>query len=244
MINFIIHEDDINIRNNYEMIIYNFIGLREEKFKIFDCNNYKKTYHNRSIFILSSDNYEDMLKLAECIRKKDDWLSQIIIISSFEDIDKNELMNNLLILSYIDKKDNVKEELKESLASAYKILTKGKTLNYLLNGEINKISYNSILYIEKSNNQNYCTIHTRDNIFIIKDTINHLEEQLDPAYFMKTHRSCIVNLYNINHYNCTNNTIYFDKKGKNKIDLVSRERRSILKSKLIKKKILKEKEHH
>ena len=236
MIRFIIYEKEEKLKKNYEMIILNFIGKREEKFKIFDYEDeYSKNYH-RNIYILSSNKIEDVLNKAKAIRATNDWTSQIIIISNLRNIRKSVLINKLLVLDYIDIEDVFKERLKETLYYAYNILNKNKTLNCIINGEINKIPYSNILYIEKSNNQNYCTIHTIDESYIIKDTINNLEKKLNSVYFMKTHRSCIVNLYNINNYNFTTNTIYFN--GNKNIDLIAREKKKIFKAKLINNKII------
>lgn len=229
MINFIVYETNARIRNNYELMILNFIGNREEKFKIF--TDQSQTNNNNNIYIISNQNIKTALKIATSIRKNNDWKSQIIIISNIKGVKKELLINNLLILDYIDNNENYYNKLKEDLYIAYKILTTDKTLNYNLNNEINKIPYKDILYIEKNNNQNYCTIYTENNEYIVKETINNLEKQLDKAIFMKTHRSCIVNLHNINHYNCSQNIITFS--NKKEIDLISRDKRKILKSRLI-----------
>ena len=232
MINFIIYENDKKLRNYYELVILNFIGTREEKFKIFDYKKCKKQSYNRSIYILSSYDVKDVIDIAKHIRNSDDWYSQIIIISNFKNLNTKLLSNKLLVLDYINYNSDIKERLKEDLYLAYRILTKEKTLNFILNGEIYKIPYQNILYIEKSNNQNYCTIHTPTNSYIINDTISNLEEQLDSVYFIKTHRSCIVNLYSIKQYNRIDNSISFYKSSKT-IDLITRDKRKILKERII-----------
>lgn len=237
MVNFIVYEKGAKLKNYYEMIILNFIGIREEKFKIFNYDEYNSKNQNRNIYILSTENIKEALDIAKNIRKHDDWVSQIIIITNLKNVNKNCLINKLLVLDYIDINSNVKDKLKETLYLAYNIFNKKKTLNFIINGEISKIPYGDILYIEKSNNQNYCTIHTVEDEYIIKETINNLEEQLDSAYFLKTHRSCIVNLYNIKYYNCSSNIILFNKGSNKKTDLVAREKRKIFKEKLIEEKI-------
>ena len=239
MIKFIIYEKEEKWKNSYEISILNFIGKREEKFKIFNYDDEYSKDQQQNIYILSSNKIEEVLDKAKDIRNNNDWTSQIIIISHLKNVRKQTLINKLLILDYIDIKDNIKERLKEALYYSYNILNRKKTLNCSINGEINKIPYTNILYIEKGNNQNYCTIHTIDEKCIIKDTINNLEKKLDSAYFMKTHRSCIVNLYNIKYYKPSTNTIYFDKNGNQYIDLIAREKRKIFKEKLINNKIIK-----
>lgn len=235
MINFVIYENELELKNCYEMIILNILGNKQENFKIIDyLDEYQKNC-DRNIYILSSKDIFETLDIAKKIRDSGDWTSQIIIISNLEKEDNSIFSNRLLILDYIDYNDNINESLKRAICVAYKILTKNKTLNFRFNGETYRIPYQNILFIEKGNNLNYCTIYTKhDNQYIIKDTINNLEEKLDSAYFMKTHRSCIVNLYNILYYNYADNIIKFKNK---EIDLIARERRQILKSKLIEEKI-------
>ena len=229
MVDFIIHEKSNELKNCYEMLILKFIGNRDEKFKIIDYdNNVRKS--GRNIYILSSDNFEEVLNIAKNIRNNDDWHSQIIIISNLKCANYSFLNNKLLILDYIDKNSVFDKKLKETLYTAYNIISKDKTLDFSLNGEVHKIPYRDILYIEKGNNQNHSIIYTNENEYIIKDTINNLEEKLDDAFFMKTHRSCIVNLSNVDWYDCCHNIIHFNNKT---IDLISREKRQILKSKLL-----------
>ena len=235
MINFVIYENELELKNCYEMIILNILGNKQENFKIINyLDEYQKNC-DRNIYILSSKDIFETLDIAKKIRDSGDWTSQIIIISNLEKEDNSIFSNRLLILDYIDYNDNINESLKRAICVAYKILTKNKTLNFRFNGETYRIPYQNILFIEKGNNLNYCTIYTKhDNQYIIKDTINNLEEKLDSAYFMKTHRSCIVNLYNILYYNYADNIIKFKNK---EIDLIARERRQILKSTLIEEKI-------
>ena len=221
--NFIIY-DNINKKGQYENIIYNFVGIREEEFKIFNFSDYKPSSYTNNIYIISTSSIKEGLKLANSIRQNNDWKSQIIII-----------INKLLILDYIDINNFVCDQLKEDFYIAYKILTKNKNLSFIYNSEIIKIPYNDILYIEKLNNQNYCTIYTKKTKYVIKNTITMLEKSLDSACFMKTHRSCIVNLQNIKNYCCPKNIIYFN--NGISIDLISRDKRQILKSKLIEENI-------
>lgn len=237
MINFVIYENELELKNSYEMIILSILGNKQENFKIIDylCESQKNC--DRNIYILSSEDIFELLEIAKKIRDSGDWTSKIIIISNLEKVDNSIFSNRLLILDYINYNynDNINDALKRAICVAYKILTKNKTLNFRFNGETYRIPYQNILFIEKGNNLNYCTIYTKhDNQYIIKETINNLEEKLDSAYFMKTHRSCIVNLYNILYYNYADNIIKFKNK---QIDLIAREKRQILKSKLIEEKI-------
>ena len=234
MINFIIHETNAKTKHEYELTVLNFVGIREEKFKIFDYFDCNDINDSNNIYIISNPSIKNALRIVSSIRAKGDWESQIIVMSNLKSNDLNLLINKLLILDYIDINSNYSNRLKQDLYIAYKILTKEKTLNFCLNSEVNKIPYNKILYIEKNNNQNYCTIFTTESQYVIKETITNLENKLDSACFMKTHRSCIVNLHNIEHYNFSKNIISFTN-GK-EIDLISRDKRQVLKSRLIEEK--------
>ena len=64
---------------------------------------------------------------------------------------------------------------------------------------------------------------------MIKDTINNLENILDSALFMKTHRSCIVNLDKITSVELRECIIHF---GDIETTLLSRDKKSELKKKL------------
>ena len=226
MIDFIIYEKDYELNNFYKTIIYNFLGCHEEDFKIFNYEDLKKSTSHNKIYILSSRNIK-CLKIAKEIRTKGDWYSQIIIINENILAFKN---NHLLILDYLSPENkNLKDLLYLAIQDAYKILTNYKTFKFTLNGVIYIIPYRDILYIEKGNNQNYSTIYTKNKNYIVKDTINSLEKQLDKSCFIKTHRSCIVNLNNITSYDCSNNIIYFNKQ---KIYLIARDKRKYLKEKL------------
>lgn len=86
------------------------------------------------------------------------------------------------------------------------------------------------MYIEKSLNNNNCKIVTNDGEYFTRDTIQHLEETLsNDQRFMKTHRSCIVNLSNVSSVDLANNIIFFPNK---QIDLIARNKKRELKERL------------
>lgn len=54
------------------------------------------------------------------------------------------------------------------------------------------IKTNDIEYI--SADEKYVKIHTTDNSYLIRDTMNRIEQNLDPTKFARTHRSFIINI--------------------------------------------------
>jgi two-component system, LytTR family, response regulator len=55
----------------------------------------------------------------------------------------------------------------------------------------------------------YVEIHTNDNSYLLRETMNHLEEQLDPDRFFRIHRSTIVPLEHIHELEPYFNGEYF-----------------------------------
>ncbi|MBV6644475.1 MAG: response regulator transcription factor [Cyclobacteriaceae bacterium] len=54
------------------------------------------------------------------------------------------------------------------------------------------IPVNEIIWFEADNQ--YVRVHTMDGAVIIRDSLNHLQEQLDPRKFYRSHRSAIIAL--------------------------------------------------
>jgi two-component system, LytTR family, response regulator LytT len=70
-------------------------------------------------------------------------------------------------------------------------------------GKYIKLTLEELLYIEA--NDNYCTISTTANNFVLKTTLKSLLDVL-PEYFWRTHRSYIVNLHHLKSFDTE--TIY------------------------------------
>lgn len=227
MIEFFIYEQNEVLNNRIRNDIYKFIGSRNDNFKIYNFDKKINKKKNFKIYILSSKSLNEVHKIAENIRNNGDFISQIIIISNI----KNErLINDFLILSYIDYSCYSDSKLINALETAYSITTKSNSFNFTYNKTIYRIPLKDILYIEKENNSNKSIIHTKNKKYYINSTIKEIDKKINYVKFIKTHRSCIVNLNNVIKYDYNNNIICFKDK---QIDLVSRDKRAILKEKLL-----------
>lgn len=241
MINFIIYEEEERMRNIYKDVITKFFGNNNQSYKIIELSSYKEYIENqiekissKKIFLLDIDvPGKTGLELAREIRESKDWQSQLIIISANEDLKEQSLTAKMLMLDFISKFDDIKTKLREALIVAYNILTTNNSICIKQKGEIYQIKCESILYIEKNLNDNYITIVTKNDKIKFKCSINRAANYLngDPR-FMKTHRSCIVNLCNIEKYDCASNIIEFN--NKETIDYVSRDKKKELKERLLK----------
>lgn len=61
--------------------------------------------------------------------------------------------------------------------------------------KIKIIPVEDVYYLEAADD--YVKVHTREGAFLKNKTMNHFEQTLDKALFVRTHRSCIVNIHQI-----------------------------------------------
>jgi len=236
--NFIIYEDEKEYSSRYRNVIRKFIGPTNHNYKITEINEYNEMTKKKleeiegnKIYLLDIEvTGKNGLELARKIRNKGDWNSPIIIITSHEEFKNVGYTAKILMLNFISKNDELENTLYETLEVALEISMSKKSLCYSNKGELYSIPYQDILYIEKSLNDNLCNVVTQNNTYVIRKTIIELEEKLsDDINFIKTHRSCIVNLKNIKHVDFDKNIIEF--KGK-EIDLLSRSHKKNLKERM------------
>ena len=239
MINFIISEADTRATNFYKSIIHEFIGGRNDGYKIVSFsrydNNLLNKIHNllgKKIFILDVHvPGKNGLDFARDIRASGDWLSQIIIISEFEKYKKEAFTSKMLTLDFISKDDDIPTRLKDTLNVAYKITNTHRSYTFKYNGELYNIPYHDILYFQKDLNDNYSSIVTEKGSYKIKESITSIQKKLEnDLRFFKTHRSCIINLHNVRSVELNSNTISFI--GNKSTNLLSRDRKKLLKEKL------------
>lgn len=231
MINFIIYEDDKNIRDQYISIIIKLMGDRSDCYSIVEVDSYDKnakkalSIPGKKIYILDVEvPGKSGLDLAREIREKGDWESQIIIVTSHDSLQQNVFTSKLLTLNFISKFNNVSEELKNTLIVSYMIVTNSECLKFQYNGEFQQFYYNDILYIKREPNDVDTTIvladgskkYTTYKIGKLEETLRH-----DPRFF-RTHRGCIVNIFRIKNVDFANSLISFTNSSTR---LLSREKR-------------------
>lgn len=236
--NFIIYEDEKEYATRYKNVIYKLLGPTSLNYKIIEINEYNEKSKEKinkidgnKIYILDIEvPGKNGIELARKIRKTGDWTSPIIIITSHEEFKNVGYTGKILMLNFISKNEEIELSLYETLEVALEINMAKKSLCYTHKGEFYQIPYQDVLYIEKSLNDNICNIVTKNNIYNIRKTIIDLEKQLsDDINFIKTHRSCIVNLKRIKYIDFENNIIAFANK---EIDLLSRAHKKHLKERM------------
>lgn len=236
--NFIIYEDEKQYASRYKNVIHKLLGPTNLNYKIIEINEYNPSNKDimsevdgNKIYILDIEvPGKNGIELARKIRKSGDWTSPIIIVTSHEEFKNVGYTGKILMLNFISKSEELEQDLYETLEVALEINMANRSLCYTHRGELYQVAYQDILYIEKSLHDNTCNIITRNSVHSIRKTIIELEKKLsEDRNFIKTHRSCIVNLKNIKSVDFENNIIAFADK---RIDLLSRAHKKELKERM------------
>ncbi|MBR1414050.1 MAG: LytTR family transcriptional regulator [Bacilli bacterium] len=232
MINFIIYDDVVNKDNIYKRFIAKFMGPQNYsyRFKLFQQYNKDslesiKNLSGKTMFILAKNiDVDKSMDFAKDIRNNS-FINNPIIICN--DTIKTTKLNEISNILFINTNESLFSQLKQAFHYAYKIFNYDKSYVFKVDNEIYQIPFEQILYFEKNLNDNSTFLVTNENYFILNKSISSIDEDLkDECNFLKTHRSCIVNLDNIQSINFTTNVIKFNNC---KTDLISRNKKKILK---------------
>ncbi len=236
MINFIICEDNKNVRDLHEVLIskitmpYDF-DYTVHSFEKYN-NNLKKIINTPSdlkIYILDLElPGKTGLEIAQDIRKVD-WDSIIIVLTSHDELELKLFKEKLLIFDFISKFDNYEKRLTDSINLVIKNLNCRSALVFKQDKEIYHIKYDNILYIFRDNTKNKTKIKAIDKEYYVRDTLTNVAKQLDNRFY-QTHRACYVNLNNIKCADFKNDIIYFT--NDDSIDYLSRNYKKGLKERL------------
>lgn len=225
MINFIIYEDEEYFIDLYYSVIHKFMGVNDDYYKIYCFKEYSnemidfiEKLSGQNIFILDIEvKGKSGLDLAREIRKyKRSLDTQIVIATAHQDLVENAFHKKLLMVDFISKFDSLEDRLILCFREIYEYFNENKFLSYKQDGEIIRIPYNDILFIEKDTYEDCLYIETEDDSFKYKGNISKLENELKgDKRFFKSHRSCIVNTFKITKINNSIPEIRFNNKKTN-----------------------------
>ena len=238
MISCIIYEDNEDMQVLYKEIVKAYFSARGFKVSFYTFNSYKKGLENKlcdlpgkKMFILDIEvPGKSGLDLARIIRTSGDWLSPMIVVTSYDHLKSTGFTSKMLMLDFISKKENLKNRLQESLITAENIFNDNSDYTFQYNGELHHVEYQDILSFEKDLNDNYTFLYTKKKKFKIKESIVTIEKEiLQDSRFFKVHRSCIINVDNITEFDHKNNILYL---GDYSTNLLSKENRDAFKKRL------------
>lgn len=218
MLNFIIGEDNTKFSTRTKSIIDNFMMNYDIEYGVKCFEGYGKEFKKAikedngfKIYFLDIKTEEGSgLDAARMIREElDDWVSIIIVLTSYTEYKYEALGNRLYLLDFISKFDDCETRIRECLTIALKNYdNRHKSLNFSYNHIMKKIEYRNIIYIEKEPDSKRCIINTTYGEHLINDTLNNVYTNLDTR-FLKVNRSLIVNTDFIREYDSKTNKILF-----------------------------------
>lgn len=227
--NFIICEDEEVLASHYKKIIEKFMMNYDIEYTISQFDGYDENFKRAAkkevghkVYLLDvKTTHGSGINAARMIREElDDWISMIIIITSFPEYRYEVIGKRLMLLDFINKLEKPDIRLVEDLKICMKNFDhKHNTLRFKYKGIIHNVYLKDIIYIEKEQDSKRCIIHTQNEDYYILGTLNDVLRKLDDR-FIKTHRSLIVNIDQVDFFKQNTNELFF--KNKEKTYLVSR----------------------
>lgn len=147
------------------------------------------------------------IEIARKIRSHD-WNSMIIVLSAHNELSYDIFKNRLMILDFVSKFDNYKQELQELLNIALEGIGKSKNISFQQDNMLYRVPINDIMYIEKVGGDKKVVIKTEKENVVLSQSLSIIRKTLDDN-FIQTHRSCIVNALKIKKVNFADNEIIF-----------------------------------
>ncbi len=225
MIKFIVCEDNITMlesncrivnrlmmENNYDYTIDKFTDYNDEFKELMNSPGSK-------IYILDIElPTKSGIDIAREIRETD--TDSIIIISSvYESLTNRVFKNKLMILAFISKFDHHDEELESMIRVALEHFGKRKILKFEINSIEHFVRPKDILYITTDTHNRKIVIRTAEETFTISGKLSDIESILGKS-FIRSHKSCIVNMENVTSVNFRDGIITF--RNKEEINYLSR----------------------
>lgn len=216
MVNVIICDDNDKDRKNIFEVVKNFMDKNKIEYKTHLYNDYDKKFHEMienkipfKIYLLDIETPSGSgIDIARKIRTKD-VDSVIIFLTAHEELGNIVLKNDLMFLSFINKFDNYKTRLSNSLKKSLNLLKHKRIIKFTDRNVTYTINIDDILYLTKESYERKTIIKTDYTEFKVNNTLSELIKMLDDR-FVQTHRSCYINEDRKVSIDKTKRIIYFD----------------------------------
>lgn len=239
MLNFVIYEDDKQLRELIGNIIKRFLYTAKDYYVIHAFDNTTpnmmetvKKLEGMKIYIVDADvPVISGIDFARMVRNNGDYTSLILVISLRRPESLVRKLKNILYLDIINKENEFIRNMLLCLSDAYRIAARHEVYTFSIFDELYRIPFDEINYIEKNIHDDSVTLFTKDDSYQNYVTIKRIADELkrDPRFF-KSHRSSVINLYNVASYDRKNNRVIF--KSGMTTDLIARNRKKLLVEKL------------
>jgi two-component system response regulator AgrA len=190
--------------------------LKNDKaYKVYSFGDYDEAFLNTVKSDLTSKIYildiktktRSGIEVGRIIRHVDN-ASIIIYLSMYEEFISTLLKEELMFLTFINKKENIKERLTSAVNKAVKIMETKSSLVFKEKGIIYHILLNDILCIHSVKGKHLIKIKTNEQNYKVHETLNGVAKKLTPN-FIKTHRGCYVNKDKLKEIDIKNQMITF-----------------------------------
>lgn len=216
MINFIICDDVKQYRDMAEHVVDSYMMKNKLEYRTHIFNDYNKDFIDIvksklsfKVYILDIETpTRSGIDIARIIRAKD-INSVLIFLTGHQELGHVVMKNDFLFLSYINKFDNCKARLTNSIDKALKMFNIKSVIRFKDNGIAYTIPQDDILYITRDSVDRKCIIVTDYNEFKVGKTLAELEEMVN-GNFIKTHRACLMNTKRILSFSKTQREAIFD----------------------------------
>lgn len=216
MVNFVIIDDDNQIREMIENIINNLFNAKIQ-YSIDSVDNFNQfkeseVYNSeKTVFILDielNDDY-DGVEIASIIRRNNIKNQEIIFLTGFVDYAYNVLNYKINPIAFIKKDSNLKKLLQKALIEAVdkvNLIEEERTIT-VKKGTIDiELKENDIIYAQKNKGAKSLKIVTErysiDTIETIESFLNRIGDE-----FIKIDRATIINFKNIQSIDINSRTI-------------------------------------
>lgn len=216
MLRFIICEDNKEFRERISAIINKVMMPYNFEYKINKYGEFSeeveeiiKKKNEEKIYILDIELPEiSGLEIASEIRNEDSD-SIIIFLTSHPECQNDIFYSRLLAIDYINKDRLWTDRFEKTIVYTIKHLNKKRILCFEFNYNSYRLAIDNILFVEKVQDNQKCTINMEDGSkFEMMTTITDLKEKLGPSFF-QSHKSCLINVEKIKRVNYADNTITF-----------------------------------
>ncbi len=218
MINFVVCEDEKDLRKIEVEEITKFMMNYDVDYKIHEFNEYDNKFYD---YAIKEDGFKiylldivtkktSGLNAARKIREEfDDWVSVIIMVTSHTEYKYEALSSRLYLLDFVNKLNNMEDSIQDNLNVAMKHYdNRQKQIKYTYNRNFYNIELREIIYIEKEPDSKRCIVTTKYGKQIIPGTLNSVYKNLDNR-FLKVHKSLIINKDEIREFEASTNKLVF-----------------------------------
>lgn len=213
--NIVICEDDSGCRKAVIKIVEEYMDEVNEECKIFEFDDYNSQFNKiinskcKKIYILDIETPSASgIDIARQIRKNDTE-SVIIFVTGHDEYGKLVLKRNIMCLSFINKFEDLKYELRTALKDACHYLKTNKVIRITDSNVTYNIRLSKVLYITKDSVDRKTIVKLDNTEYRLNLSLKSMKELLGDK-FIQTHRSCYVNENRVDKINHRNKTITFD----------------------------------